>query len=253
PLSTATTTAVAAATRTRRARPVSSCTACRWPEPTDTAGNEFGKLFIGGLSQLTNETSLRCHFGMYGQVEDAVVMMDSQTGRSRGFGFVKIPRPRLDAVLETSDHVIDGKAVDVKQSNIQRKSSRSLKIFVGGIAPEHDSATTKQRHRGFAFVAFDDERVPALVQLHYVDICGRLVEVKAMKPPNSTPPLLPARGKRRPLRRLLQRLQRPPPAYQQQQQQQQQQLYQAAQPYHLMQPHQAAAATAAAAPSTSLP
>ncbi|KAF8408209.1 hypothetical protein HHK36_007353 [Tetracentron sinense] len=46
------------------------------------------KLFIGGLSYNTDDTSLREAFTSYGEVIEARVIMDRETGRSRGFGFV---------------------------------------------------------------------------------------------------------------------------------------------------------------------
>ncbi|CAG8589545.1 10949_t:CDS:2 [Paraglomus brasilianum] len=46
------------------------------------------KLFVGGLPWSTNDSDLRSKFEEYGQVEDAVVIRDRETGRSRGFGFV---------------------------------------------------------------------------------------------------------------------------------------------------------------------
>ncbi|KAJ4974733.1 hypothetical protein NE237_007907 [Protea cynaroides] len=46
------------------------------------------KLFIGGLSYSTDDQSLREAFGAYGEVIEARVIMDRETGRSRGFGFV---------------------------------------------------------------------------------------------------------------------------------------------------------------------
>ncbi|WVZ13064.1 hypothetical protein V8G54_017594 [Vigna mungo] len=46
------------------------------------------KLFIGGVSFSTDEQSLRETFAKYGEVVDARIIMDRETGRSRGFGFV---------------------------------------------------------------------------------------------------------------------------------------------------------------------
>ncbi|KAL8056838.1 hypothetical protein ABFX02_04G145200 [Erythranthe guttata] len=46
------------------------------------------KLFIGGLSYSTDDTSLREAFDKYGEVAEARVIVDRETGRSRGFGFV---------------------------------------------------------------------------------------------------------------------------------------------------------------------
>jgi len=48
----------------------------------------MSKLFIGGLSWNTNDSSLRAKFEEFGTLEDAVVVKDRESGRSRGFGFV---------------------------------------------------------------------------------------------------------------------------------------------------------------------
>ncbi|OAA82587.1 glycine-rich RNA-binding protein [Akanthomyces lecanii RCEF 1005] len=49
----------------------------------------MAKLFIGGLAWHTDETTLRQKFEEFGAVEEAVVVKDRDTGRSRGFGFVR--------------------------------------------------------------------------------------------------------------------------------------------------------------------
>ncbi|KAK3178883.1 hypothetical protein OEA41_001020 [Lepraria neglecta] len=49
----------------------------------------MSKLFIGGLAWHTDDAALRAKFEEFGQVEEAVVVKDRDTGRSRGFGFVK--------------------------------------------------------------------------------------------------------------------------------------------------------------------
>ncbi|KAL3835012.1 hypothetical protein ACJIZ3_009748 [Penstemon smallii] len=46
------------------------------------------KLFVGGLSYGTDDQSLRDAFCSFGDVVDAKVITDRDTGRSRGFGFV---------------------------------------------------------------------------------------------------------------------------------------------------------------------
>lgn len=48
----------------------------------------FTKIFVGGLPYHTTDKSLREHFEVYGDIEEAVVITDRQTGKSRGYGFV---------------------------------------------------------------------------------------------------------------------------------------------------------------------
>lgn len=48
------------------------------------------KLFVGGLSFSTSSERLREAFAGVGSVESATVVMDRDTGRSRGFGFVEM-------------------------------------------------------------------------------------------------------------------------------------------------------------------
>jgi len=46
------------------------------------------KLFVGGLAWATNDESLHSAFAQYGEVTEAKVILERETGRSRGFGFV---------------------------------------------------------------------------------------------------------------------------------------------------------------------
>lgn len=47
------------------------------------------KLYVGNLSYETSENDLRDAFSGYGEVASAKVIMDRDTGRSKGFGFVE--------------------------------------------------------------------------------------------------------------------------------------------------------------------
>jgi len=47
-------------------------------------------IFVGSLSFNATEDDLRQLFGQYGTVERASILMDRETGRSRGFGFVEM-------------------------------------------------------------------------------------------------------------------------------------------------------------------
>ena len=48
----------------------------------------FTKLFVGGLPYQTTDASLRQFFERFGEIEEAVVIKDRETGKSKGYGFV---------------------------------------------------------------------------------------------------------------------------------------------------------------------
>jgi RNA recognition motif-containing protein len=55
------------------------------PQQKDTT---FTKIFVGGLPYHTTDESLRSFFQKFGNIEEAVVITDRQTGKSKGYGFV---------------------------------------------------------------------------------------------------------------------------------------------------------------------
>ena len=64
------------------------------------------RIYVGNLNFQTDEGELRALFENFGAVEDAAVVMDRETGRSRGFGFVTMPnddeaRAAIEAVNDT--------------------------------------------------------------------------------------------------------------------------------------------------------
>ncbi|XP_017886601.1 RNA-binding protein 24-A-like isoform X3 [Ceratina calcarata] len=81
------------------------------PQQKDTT---WTKLFVGGLPYHTTDKSLREHFNVYGDIEEAVVITDRQTGKSRGYGFV-IMGDRLAAERACKDPnpIIDGRKANV--------------------------------------------------------------------------------------------------------------------------------------------
>ena len=50
----------------------------------------YTKIFVGGLPYHTTDQSLREFFEQFGDIEEAVVITDRQTGKSRGYGFVSL-------------------------------------------------------------------------------------------------------------------------------------------------------------------
>ena len=80
------------------------------------------KLFVGGLSWGTDESTLRSAFEQFGQVSDAVVITDSMTGRSRGFGFVTYDEESAAqrAIEEMNGTELDGRRLNVSEAQERR-------------------------------------------------------------------------------------------------------------------------------------
>ncbi len=77
----------------------------------------YRKIFIGGLSFSTTDDTLRMYFQTYGTITDAVVMKDSLSRRSRGFGFITFASPSsVDDVLNQPEHIIDNRRVEAKRA-----------------------------------------------------------------------------------------------------------------------------------------
>lgn len=57
------------------------------PHQKDTT---FTKIFVGGLPYHTTDQTLRSFFEPFGDILEAVVITDRQTGKSRGYGFVSV-------------------------------------------------------------------------------------------------------------------------------------------------------------------
>ena len=76
------------------------------------------KLFVGSMAWATNDQSLRTAFERFGEVTDAVVINDRETGRSRGFGFVTFADGAAadEAVREMNGSDLDGCTINVNEA-----------------------------------------------------------------------------------------------------------------------------------------
>ena len=73
------------------------------------------RLYVGNLSYTTNEDSLRTFFAAAGEVKTAEVVMDRQTGRSKGFAFVEMA---TDDGAQKAITTLNGKTLDSRQLRI---------------------------------------------------------------------------------------------------------------------------------------
>lgn len=76
------------------------------------------RLYVGNLSYDTDTETLRQAFAASGEVTDAHVVMDRESGRSRGFGFVTMATPDLakKAIETMNGTMLDGRAIRVNEA-----------------------------------------------------------------------------------------------------------------------------------------
>ncbi|EXB39885.1 Glycine-rich RNA-binding protein 2 [Morus notabilis] len=77
------------------------------------------KLFVGGLSFGTDDQSLKDAFSGFGEVVDARVICDRDTGKSRGFGFISfLTTESAESAVSTMDgQDLQGRTIRVSYAN----------------------------------------------------------------------------------------------------------------------------------------
>jgi len=76
------------------------------------------KLYVGNLAYSVRDESLQEAFGQFGTVTSAKVMMDRDTGRSKGFGFVEMGSdPEAQAAINgMNGQALEGRAIVVNEA-----------------------------------------------------------------------------------------------------------------------------------------
>jgi cold-inducible RNA-binding protein len=88
-------------------------------------------IYVGNLPYKATEAELQQVFGQHGTVSSARIIMDRETGRSKGFGFVEMPddtqgRAAIDALNGTD---LAGRALTVNEAKPKQPASGG---FSGG-------------------------------------------------------------------------------------------------------------------------
>ncbi|MBN3311426.1 RBM38 protein, partial [Atractosteus spatula] len=124
--------------------------------PTIQKDTTFTKIFVGGLPYHTNDASLRKYFEVFGDIEEAVVITDRQTGKSRGYGFVTMTeRGAAERACKDPNPIIDGRKANVNLAYLGAKP-RSLQAgFTIGVQQIHPSLI--QRQYGFQILGNPDQ------------------------------------------------------------------------------------------------
>jgi len=92
------------------------------PSMQSTKDTTFTKIFVGGLPYHTTDKTLKEYFEQFGDIEEAVVITDRQTGKSRGYGFVTMKdRAGAEHACRDPNPIIDGRKANVNLAYLGAK------------------------------------------------------------------------------------------------------------------------------------
>ena len=86
------------------------------------------KLFVGSLAFSATDDDLAQFFSQAGTVVSAKVIMDRDTGRSKGFGFVEMEddNQAQEAIKKLDGQELNGRAVNVSEARPREERPRSF-------------------------------------------------------------------------------------------------------------------------------
>jgi RNA recognition motif-containing protein len=92
------------------------------------------KLYVGNLSYNIRDDELQQAFAQFGSVSSAKVMMDRETGRSKGFGFVEMSSDAeaQAAINGMNGQALDGRAIVVNEARPREERPGGFRSGGGG-------------------------------------------------------------------------------------------------------------------------
>jgi RNA recognition motif-containing protein len=87
------------------------------------------KLYVGNLTYNTGDSDLDTLFAAYGTVQSVQIIIDRDTGRSKGFGFVEMGS---DAEAQAAIQALNGKEVDGRALTVNEAKPREDRGGGGG-------------------------------------------------------------------------------------------------------------------------
>ncbi|SPP87845.1 blast:Heterogeneous nuclear ribonucleoprotein 87F [Drosophila guanche] len=104
-------------------------------KPPGRVGDQTNKIFLGGLKDCHDESVIREYFSKFGDIMSVKLLVDKDTGRKRGFGFLEYTDiDSAERALVQSKPIINSIMIEVKKSTQRPESGKRLRIPVGGAA-----------------------------------------------------------------------------------------------------------------------
>jgi len=174
------------------------------PTPSTRKGTPANQIFVGGIGDMSEQRILE-HFSQFGSVLSAVVIKETTSEKSRGFGFVAFSDAAGKEKALALNHVIDDKPVECRatDSKAAAETKDGWECFVGGLPKEVDAPALQNYFRrfgeviggrimideksllsrGFGFVEFASKETISKVLEASHSIGGAVVSTKIAEPP----------------------------------------------------------------------
>lgn len=111
--------------------------------------DKTGKIFVGGIAPEVTEQDFDEFFSRFGNVIDAQLMIDKDSGRSRGFGFVTYDSPdSVDRVTENKYLKLKGRQMEIKRAEPrgqQQQRTGGMRGYNANTAMQ----LQQQQHQGY--------------------------------------------------------------------------------------------------------
>ena len=96
----------------------------RAPRMARNQEEDMKKIYVGNLPFSATEDQVRDLFSTHGTVNSVNLIMDRETGRPRGFGFIEIEDGAEQAISALNDHEMDGRNLKVNEARPRETARR---------------------------------------------------------------------------------------------------------------------------------
>ncbi|KAK6919898.1 RNA recognition motif domain [Dillenia turbinata] len=157
----------------------------------------FTKIFVGGLAWETQRDAMRRYFEQFGEILEAVVITDKNTGRSKGYGFVTFRDPEsARRACQNPSPIIDGRRANCNLASLGAHKTRPPPPYHGterfrpatGLMvppPYHGSSSTYfHQHSGqytlpysaYGYTSYSQEAIYPMIFFSFFFFC-RIITV----------------------------------------------------------------------------
>ncbi|GAA0169669.1 hypothetical protein LIER_24103 [Lithospermum erythrorhizon] len=104
------------------------------------------KVFVGGLAWETQREAMRAYFEKFGEILEAVIILDKASGRSKGYGFVTFKEAEAaKKACEDASPMINGRRANCNLASLGAKRPRATTQGPRPTSPQQGPNVARQR------------------------------------------------------------------------------------------------------------